>query len=72
MRTKTCLILAALTGAGQAGAEPGFDERYERGYNIFTPANQYAPDNPLNPANQYNPDVPFGPVEEGRGIRSIR
>jgi hypothetical protein len=39
-----------------AMAEPGFDSRYERDYNIFNPANVYAPDNPLNPANAYNPN----------------
>ncbi len=30
-------------------ADPGFDEKYERDYNIFNPIKQYQPDNPLNP-----------------------
>jgi len=43
-------------------AETGFDQRYERDYNIFNPANQYAPNNPLNPANSYDPSSAFNPV----------
>jgi len=43
-------------------AEPGFDEKYERDYNIFNPANQYQPDNPLNPANKCYPDSAFNPA----------
>lgn len=43
-------------------AETGFDQRYERDYNIFNPVTQYQPDNPLNPANAYAPDNPFNPV----------
>lgn len=45
-------------------AEMGFDPRYERDYNIFTPAQRYAPDNPLNPANAYDPDSPFNPANK--------
>jgi hypothetical protein len=33
-------------------AEQSFSEPYERDYNIFNPASQCAPDNPLNPANR--------------------
>ena len=44
-----------LFGIPVAKAEAGFDPRYERDYNIFNPANRYAPDNPLNPANGYDP-----------------
>jgi hypothetical protein len=33
-------------------AEQSFSEQYERGYNFFNPASQYAPDNPFNPANR--------------------
>jgi hypothetical protein len=43
-------------------AEMGFDEKYERDYNIFNPANRYAPDNPLNPVNKYDPDSAFNPL----------
>ena len=48
------LLLSAPTSA-----DPGFNEKYERDYNIFNPASRYAPDNPLNPANRYKPDTPF-------------
>jgi hypothetical protein len=40
-------------------AQMGFDEKYERDYNIFNPINQYRPDNPLNPINSTNPTNPF-------------
>jgi hypothetical protein len=43
-------------------AEMGFDQRYERDYNIFNPAAQYQADNPLNPANTYSPDSAFNPA----------
>lgn len=43
-------------------ADPGFDQRYERDYNIFNPASKHAPDNPLNPAQTFAPDNPFNPV----------
>ncbi len=47
---RTLFILAAvLLSFGFAWAEMGFDEKYERDYNIFNPANQYAPDNPPEP-----------------------
>jgi hypothetical protein len=35
---------------------------YERDYNIFNPASQYAPDTPLNPAQAFAPDHPFNPA----------
>ena len=40
-------------------AETGFDSRYERDYNIFNPAMQYQPNNPLNPTNAYDPNSAF-------------
>jgi hypothetical protein len=43
-------------------AETGFEQRYERDYNIFNPVTQYQPDNPLNPVNAYDPDSAFNPV----------
>ena len=48
------LILCGMT---MASAETGFDPRYERDYNIFNPANLYAPNIPLNPANAYDPGL---------------
>ncbi len=59
-------------------AEQRFSEQYERDYNIFNPAGQYAPDNPfnpanrfdpgnpVNPANRYNPNTPFAPLNRSR------
>lgn len=44
------LLLPVLFSATPVLAGPGFDEKYERDYNIFNPASKYAPDNPLNPA----------------------
>jgi hypothetical protein len=41
-------LLSLFFFATPALAEPGFDERYERDYNIFNPASRYVPDNPLN------------------------
>lgn len=55
-----------------------FSEQCARDYNIFNPANRYAPDNPfnpanryhpanpLNPANRYNPNTPFAPLNRSR------
>ena len=43
-------------------ADMGFDQRYERNYNIFNPTTQYQPDNPLNPANAYDPNSAFNPA----------
>jgi hypothetical protein len=56
------ILLIVLFSAAPVGAEIGFDPRYERDYNIFNPATQYQPDNPLNPANAYDPDSAFNPV----------
>lgn len=58
------VVMAALllTTVTIAQAEPGFDPRYERDYNIFNPTNLYAPDNPLNPINKFDPDSAFNPV----------
>jgi hypothetical protein len=53
-------LLMAMTGTGRA--EPGFDEKYERDFNIFNPINQYQPTNPLNPINAYDPANPFNPI----------
>lgn len=60
---RLCLVGCLLWG-GAAWAEWGFDEKYERDYNIFNPANRYQPDNPLNPAQAYAPDNPFNPVNQ--------
>ena len=43
-------------------ADQSFSGQYERDYNIFNPASQYAPDNPLNPAQAFAPDHPFNPA----------
>jgi hypothetical protein len=45
-------------------AEPGFDEKYQRDFNIFNPINQYQPANPLNPINAYDPTNPFNPINQ--------
>ncbi len=37
-------LLVAMTGTGRAG--PGFDEKYQRDFNIFNPINVYAPATP--------------------------
>lgn len=42
--------------------EQSFSKQYERDYNIFTPASQYDPDNPLNPAQPFAPDHPVNPA----------
>jgi hypothetical protein len=61
MRHRVLLIMM-LTWTTTSRADMWFDERYERDYNIFTPANRYAPDNPLNLVNKFDPDSPFNPV----------
>lgn len=48
--------------AAPASAEFGFDEKYERDYNIFNPINELRPDNPLNPINSVDPKNPFNPI----------
>ena len=45
-------LLSLLLLSVPALAEFGFDEKYERDYNIFNPLNQLRPDNPFNPANR--------------------
>ena len=84
MNARPLILLIALAGAGPVGAETGFDQRYERDYNIFNPVtqyqadnplnpvNRYHPDNPLNPANRYNPNVPFAPLDGVPESRSRR
>jgi hypothetical protein len=56
------ILPALLLSFGMASAEMGFDEKYERDYNIFNPANLYALDNPFNPAQTFAPDNPFNPA----------
>ena len=56
------LLIVLFLSAAPTFADPGFDEKYERDYNIFNPINQYRPDNPLNPAQTYAPDNPFNPA----------
>ena len=63
MRTLFILAMVFLS-FDLAWAETGFDEKYERDYNIFNPANRYLPDNPLNPAQTYAPDNPFNPTNQ--------
>ena len=53
------LLVQLMFSVTVALADPGFDEKFERDYNIFNPANKYAPDNPLNPAQTYTLDNPF-------------
>jgi len=67
-------VIALVLIASTASAESGFDEKYERDYNIFNPINQYRPDNPLNPANAVDPTNPFNPinsVDPGNPANSI-
>ncbi len=53
-------LFVAMTGTGSA--EQGFDEKYQRDFNIFNPINEYQPGNPLNPINAYDPANPFNPI----------
>ena len=62
MRNAIWAAMTLFLGTTAAYADMGFDERYERDYNIFNPVNRYQPDNPLNPVNQYDPDNIFNPV----------
>jgi hypothetical protein len=48
--------------SGTCRAESGFDEKYQRDFNIFNPINQYQPGNPLNPISAYDPTNPFNPL----------
>lgn len=56
------LWLASMIGTGRA--EPGFDEKYQRDFNIFNPINQYQSTNPLNPINAYDPANPFNSINQ--------
>jgi hypothetical protein len=62
MKWRVVVMIMLLLSATASQAEMGFEQRYERDYNIFTPMNKYQPDNPLNPVNKYDPDNPFNPV----------
>jgi hypothetical protein len=62
MKYSMLIAMAMLLSSALSQAEMGFDEKYERDYNIFTPTNLYAPDNPLNPINKYDPNNVFNPV----------
>ena len=62
--TRLPAIFMLLASTSTAWAEPGFDEKYQRDFNIFNPITQYQPANPLNPANAYSPDNPFNPVNQ--------
>ena len=48
--TRLPAIFMLLASTSTAWAEPGFDEKYQRDFNIFNPINQYQQANPLNPA----------------------
>jgi len=45
-------------------AEFGFDEKYERDYNVFNPINELRPYNPLNPINSVDPNNPFNLIDQ--------
>jgi len=62
LRCGGVFLLVLFFPTSSASAEPSFSEQYERDYNIFNPASQYAPDNPFNPVNQYHPDNPLNPA----------
>ena len=51
-------LLGLFLFASPAYALFGFDEKYERDYNIF---------NPLNPINKTNPSTPFKPLNRPYG-----
>jgi len=55
-------LIGFILFASPACAEFGFDEKYERNYNIFNPLNQYRPDNLLNPTNSVDPHNPLDPI----------
>lgn len=62
MRVIMLIVMGVLAETTATWAAMGFDERYERDYNIYAPTNRYAPDNPLNPVNKYDLDSAFNPV----------
>jgi len=62
MHYSMLMVMMLFMCATTSRAGTGFDDKYERDYNIFTPTNRYAPDNPLNPANASAPNSPFSPI----------
>ena len=56
------LLLVAMAGTGRA--EPGFDQKYQRDFNIFNPINAYDPANPFNPINRFDPGNPANPINQ--------
>ena len=60
------VLMALLLVVSLSIAEQNFSEQYERDYNFFNPASQYAPDNPLNPAQAFAPDSPFNPANRSQ------
>lgn len=52
MRNAIWAAMTLFLGATVAYADMGFDERYERHYNIFNPVNRYDSGNPVNPVNK--------------------
>ena len=64
LRLTAILMILTWASAATAWAEPGFDEKYQRDFNIFNPINQYQPANPLNPINAYDPANPFNPINQ--------
>lgn len=55
-------LIGFILFASPAYAEFGFDETYERNYDIFNPLNQCRPGNPLNPINSDEPNNPLDPI----------
>lgn len=47
------LLLPLLFSVSPVLADPGFDEKYERDYNIFNPANRDNPHTPFAPLNRW-------------------
>jgi len=65
MRTLLVLVIVIFWSV-PVSAEPGFDEKYQRDYNIFNPINEVDPKNPFNPINRYDPGNPVNPINEYR------
>jgi hypothetical protein len=66
-QVRTAAIIGGLlwlASIGTSGAEQGFDEKYQRDFNIFNPINQYRSGNPLNPISTYDPANPFNPINQ--------
>ena len=64
-------LLGFFLFAVPAIAEPGFDQKYERDYNIFNPSNQYRPDTPLNPAQTYALANPHNPSNRHDPVKPV-